>query len=109
MTTRERHVRTHVRVSLSRVRLCWWWLRGSDASIRRFVHHVQGSEPVVRAHLPSTPRHAPPHSDAAHRAITAELVRLTLGGGPERWELRTDLGGRAAHAARRLQHQLRTH
>lgn len=28
-----------------------------------------------------------PHSDAAHHAIAAELVRLTLGGRPERPEL----------------------
>jgi len=28
-----------------------------------------------------------PHSDAAHKAITAELIRLSLGGRPHRPEL----------------------
>lgn len=34
-----------------------------------------------------------PHSDAAHRAITTELVRLTLGGKPDRPELLVDAAG----------------
>lgn len=45
----------------------------------------------------SAPR--PPMSDAHHAAITLELVRLVLGGRPERAELRDRI--EAEHLARR--------
>lgn len=51
----------------------------------------------------------PTHSDAAHRAIEAELVRLTLGGrGPRRPELRVDLLGKVYQAARMVADHMRT-
>lgn len=40
---------------------------------------------------------AGPHGDAAHRAISAELVRLTLGGKPDRPELQVARSTRARH------------
>lgn len=44
---------------------------------------------------------APVHSDAAHRAITAELVRCTLGRpGPQRPELQVGIAGVAAAMSR---------
>lgn len=38
---------------------------------------------------------APPHTDAGHDAITAELVRVTLGGKPDRPELEVSHGNAA--------------
>lgn len=69
-----------------------------------------GGAPGVRAHGLRTlegqpPRSAPPHSDAVHRAISAELMACTLGQ-RERLELRTDLAGSILRTWRRLREGL---